>query len=53
MYAQKPFTFGNSLKSGWFLYESITTGEKVRKICLTGKTIQSIRLPFYLFIFAW
>jgi hypothetical protein len=25
------FTFDNSLQSGWFLYDGITAGEKVRK----------------------
>ena len=45
------FTFYSSLVSGCFLYDSITVGEKVRKIGFIGTTIQSIRLLFCLFIY--
>jgi len=55
MYVQKPFFFLRLTirLSRWFVYDSITAGEKVRKISLTGTTIHSIRLPFHLFICAW
>jgi hypothetical protein len=40
------FKFDNSVKSGWFLYDRINAREKVRKICLTGMTIQNIKTAF-------